>query len=211
MSVTKTSAPARSDLAAASTPGPAATTPRPYFRHGTMLTVGALAWSSMIAVFGLNSDSTTYQYAHNASAFLFQLGVLALVRVLWRTKAIGAGRVARSVLRIEAGALALAMASTASDFFGLTNLDNPASLALDLFWPISMLGMFLIGIRIAIAGRWKGLSRYWPIVAESWAVVTVPTMAVFGEGVARWVGAAHLVIGYSVLGQIVARKQHDGS
>ena len=214
MSLTKTSAPARSDLAIG---GTAPTTPsvpltqRPYFRHGTMLTVGALAWSSMIVVFGLNSDTTAYQYAHNASSFLFQVGVLSLVRVLWRSKAIGVGKVARSVLRIETGALLLAMASTASDFFGLTNLDNPASLALDMFWPISMLGMFLIGIRIAIAGRWKGLSRFYPLVAESWAVVTVPTMGIFGEGVARWVGAAHLVIGYAVLGQIVARKQADGS
>jgi len=59
------------------------------------------------------------------------------------------------------------------------------SLALDLFWPISMLGMFLIGIRIAVAGRWKGVSRFYPIVAESWAVVTVPSLAVFGPGVAR--------------------------
>ncbi|SDP39384.1 hypothetical protein SAMN04489867_2300 [Pedococcus dokdonensis] len=208
MTITKTSAPARSDLPAA-TPG--TTTDRPYFRHGTMLTVGALAWSSMIAVFGLNNESTVYQYAHNASAFLFQVGVLALVRVLWRTKAIGGGKVARTVLRIETGALALAMASTASDFLGLTDLDNPASLALDLFWPISMLGMFLIGIRIAIAGRWKGVSRFYPIVAESWAVVTVPAMGIFGEGVARWVGAAHLVVGYAVLGQIVARKRADGS
>ena len=214
MSLTKTSAPARSDVTNSATARPTPTVPltqRPYFRHGTMLTVGALAWSSMIVVFGLNSEGTAYQYAHNASAFLFQVGVLSLVRALWRSNAIGSGRAARTVLRIEAGALALAMASTASDFFGLTNLDNPASLALDMFWPISMLGMFLIGIRIAVAGRWQGLSRFYPLVAESWAVVTVPTMGIFGEGVARWVGAAHLVIGYAVLGQIVARKQADGS
>ena len=212
MSVTQTPAPARSDLTGTTAADRATrVTHRPYFRHGTMLTVGALAWSSMIAVFGLNTDTTAYQYAHNASALLFQVGVLALVRVLWRTKAIGAGKVARTVLRVEVGALTLAMASTISDFVGLTNLDNPASLALDMFWPISMLGMFLIGVRIAIAGRWQGVSRFWPILAESWAVVTVPTMGFFGEGAARWVGAAHLVVGYAVLGQIVARKQADGS
>ena len=211
MSITKTSAPARSDVATAASTTTPASDARPYFKHGTMLTVGALAWSSMIAVFGLNSEGLAYQYAHNASAFLFQIGVLALVRVLWRTKALGAGKVARTVLRLECVALVLAMASTASDFFGLTDLDNPASLALDMFWPLSMLGMFLIGIRIAIAGRWKGVSRFYPMVAESWAVVSVPSLAIFGEGVARWVAAAHLVVGYAVLGQIVARKKADGS
>ena len=210
MSITQTSAPARSDVGHGGAPTPPATNARPYFRHGTMLTVGALAWSSMIAVFGLNSEGLAYQYAHNASAFLFQIGVLALVRVLWRTKALGAGKVARTVLRLECGALVLAMASTASDFFGLTNLDNPASLALDMFWPLSMIGMFLIGIRIAIAGRWKGVSRFYPMVAESWAVVSVPILAIFGEGVARWVAAAHLVVGYAVLGQIVARRVATG-
>lgn len=172
-----------------------------------MLTTGALAWASAIAVFGFEGHGPGIQYGHNAGALLFQLGVLALVRVLWRTWAIGEGRLARGVLRVETGALAVAMVSTLSDFFGITDLDNPVSLAIDMFWPLSMLGMFLIGIRIAVAGRWKGLSRFYPMVAESWAVVTVPTMGILGPGVARWVGALHLVIGYAVLGRIVARKQ----
>ena len=211
MSVTQTPAPARSDLATAPPVETTAAdgTPRthPYRVHGALLTTGALAWSAAIAVLGLNNESLVNQYVHNATAFLFQVGVLALVRVLWLTRAIGAGRLARTLLRIETGFLALAMASTTSDFLGLTDLENPASLMLDMFWPISMLGMFLIGIRIAVAGRWTGVSRFWPMVAESWAVVTVPAMALLGEGTARWVGALHLVVGYAVLGRIVARKQ----
>ncbi|GAB3443400.1 hypothetical protein GCM10027517_21810 [Phycicoccus ginsengisoli] len=205
MALTQTPAPARSDVRGAQ---PATSTPprRPYLRHGTMLTVGALAWASTIAAFGFENDSPGGQYGHNAGAFLFQLGVLALLRVLWRTRAIGDGRLARFVLRAETVALSVAMVSTLSDFFGITDLDNPVSLAIDMFWPLSMLGMFLIGIRIAVAGRWKGLSRFYPMVAESWAVVTVPTLGILGPGVARWVGAAHLVIGYAVLGRIVARK-----
>lgn len=208
MSLTQTPAPARSDIPAA-TRGATSTplTSRPYFRHGTMLTVGALAWSGMIAIFGFNAEGPGNQYGHNAGAFLFQVGVLCLLRVLWRTRALGDGKLARFVLRAEAVALSVAMVSTTSDFFGITNLDNPVSLAIDMFWPLSMLGMFLIGIRIAIAGRWKGVSRFYPMLAESWAVVSVPSMAIFGEGVARWVGALHLVVGYAVLGQVVARKQ----
>ena len=218
MSLTQTPAPARSDLAVApvtataAPAAPAATAAdgrpaHPYRLHGTLLTAGALSWSAAIATLGLDGESLAHQYVHNATAFLFQLGVLALLRVLWLTRAIGAGRLAPTLMRIEAGFLVLAMASTTSDFLGLTDLDNPASLMLDLFWPISMLGMFLIGIRIAVAGRWTGLSRFWPMVAESWAVVTVPTMAVLGQDTARWVGALHLVLGYAVLGRIVARKQ----
>ncbi|MFC8503426.1 hypothetical protein ACFUC1_13775 [Pedococcus sp. NPDC057267] len=206
MALTQTPAPARSDVRSGHDDATTQPHSRPYLRHGTLLTVGAVAWASMIVAFGFDGDGPGYQYGHNAGAFLFQLGVLALLRVLWRTKAIGDGRLARFVLRAEAVALSVAVVSTLSDFFGITNLDNPVSLAIDMFWPLSMLGMFLIGIRIAVAGRWQGLSRFYPVVAESWAVVTVPTLGVFGPGVARWVGAAHLLVGYAVLGQVVARK-----
>jgi hypothetical protein len=208
MSLTQTPAPARSDVTSTTTTHRTPNSDRPYFRHGTMLTVGALSWASMIAVFGLERlEEPAARIGHNTSALLFQIGVLALVRVLWRTQALGTGRLARIALRVETGALSLAMLSTLSDLVGLTNLDNPASLALDFFWPISMVGMFLIAIRIAVAGQWKGVSRYYPMVAESWAVVSVPTMGIFGQGVGRWVAAAHLVVGYAILGRIVARKR----
>lgn len=206
MALTQTPAPARSDVRTGRSADDTPSTGRPYVRHGAMLTIGALAWASMIALFGFENEAPGGQYGHNAGALLFQLGVLALVRVLWRTSAIGDGRLARFVLRAETVVLSVAVVSTLSDFFGITNLDNPVSLAIDMFWPLSMLGMYLIGIRIAVAGRWKGLSRFYPMVAESWAVVTVPTLGIFGPGVARWVGAAHLLIGYALLGRIVARK-----
>ena len=69
-----------------------------------------------------------------------------------------------------------------------------------------MMGMFFIGIRIAVAGRWKGATRFWPLVAESWAVCVIPTMGMFGESVASVVAAAHLLVGYTVLGVLVSRK-----
>ena len=58
-------------------------------------------------------------------------------------------------------------------------------LALDVFWPLSMLGMAAIGIRIAIAGRWTGAARFWPLVAESWAPVCVPVAALPGDRALR--------------------------
>ena len=69
-----------------------------------------------------------------------------------------------------------------------------------------MLGMFVIGIKIALAGRWRGALRWWPLVAESWAVVTVPSAVIFGQSVGDWVGATHLLIGYVVVGLLLARR-----
>ena len=144
-----------------------------------MLTVGALAWAGTMAC-RRHRPAAHARGAFGLGSGLFQVGLLFLLRTLWRTQALGEGRLARFVLRFETVAVALAIGSTFVDAIGLR--PRPAGwLVLDAFWPLSMLGMFLIGIRIAIAGRWKGLSRFWPMVAESWAVVTIPAMGIFGE------------------------------
>jgi len=205
VTISHSPAPARSDVAAA-TPGTTTSPTRPFLLHGRVLSAGALAWSASILTVGQDPHGTVGLAVFGVGSGLFQVGLLFLLRVLWRTRALGDGRIARGVLRFEAFAVAMAMASTFVDAIGISDLSEPAWLALDLFWPLSMLGMFLIGIRIAVAGRWKGLSRFWPMVAESWAVVTIPAMGIFGEEAGKYVGALHLLVGYTVLGAIVSRK-----
>lgn len=216
MSVVQTPPPARSDLAHHEGTSTSRTITRPYRLHGTVLTAGALAWAGAIAAVGPDpAKETVPLIVFGLGSGLFQIGALLLLRVLWRTGALesrkGSEKVARTFLRIETVFLLLAIASTTVDAIGVSDLTKPGWLLLDSFWPISMLGMFAVGVRLAIAGRWRGLSRFWPVVAESWAVVTVPTMAVFGSDAARVVGSLHLLVGYAVLGQLVARKNADGS
>lgn len=204
MTLSHSPAPARSDVATAASAG---SSPRhPYAVHGRVLTIGALAWAATMAFVGIDPVGHGDELAFSISSGLFQVGLLFLLRTLWRTQALGTGRFARFVLRAEAVAVCLAIGSTASDGLGLTDFDKIQYIVLDAFWPLSMLGMFLIGIRIAIAGRWKGATRFWPMVAESWAVVTIPAMGIFGQSVGQVVAVAHLVVGYAVLGVLVSRK-----
>lgn len=207
MTLEQTPAAARTDVrrpAAASHP----TTPvRPYFKRGMMLTAGALAWAGALVALGSDPQGATQEALFSTLSGLFQIGLFGLLTVLWQSQALGEGRLARFFLRLEGFVLLLAMASTFVDGISVSNLDQAGWLALDLCWPLSMLGMFLIGVRIAIAGRWRGASRWWPLVAESWAIVSVPAYGAFGSTVAGFVGAAHLCVGYAVLGQIVARKE----
>ena len=99
------------------------------------------------------------------------------------------------------------MATVSSLMWALTPglYDTAIFLVIDIFWPLSMLGMAAIGVRIAIAGRWRGAARFWPMVAESWAPVTVPT-AFLLPALAQYVGAAHLLVGYVALGIILATR-----
>jgi hypothetical protein len=205
MTTTHTPTPARSDLHTRS-PRTAAPTARPFRRHGLALTGGALLWSTSFLLFGPNPTDSSALVFFGLMSGAFQLGLLALLRVLWRTQALGEGRVARAVLRVEAVFVSLAICSTTVDAIGVSDLSQPGWIVLDAFWPLSMLGMFFIGIRIAVAGRWKGLTRFWPLVAESWAIVVIPSMGIFGEDVAKYVAALHLLVGYAVLGLLVSRK-----
>jgi hypothetical protein len=65
--------------------------------------------------------------------------------------------------------------------------------------------MFAIGLRIAIAGRWWGLARFWPLGAESWAPVVIPVSAVL-SGAATYVAAGYLLVGYAALGLVLALR-----
>ena len=209
MTISATPAPARSDLNG--TPaevGPSdRSTRRPFRLHGTFLTVGALAWAAAIGTTGVDpAASPTGRVIFMVGSGLFQVGLLLLLRVLWRTNALGSGKVAKTFLTIENVFVGLAIGSTIVDGFGVSDLSQPGWALLDAFWPLSMIGMFAIAIRIAIAGRWRGLPRFWPLVAESWAICVIPATMVFGDGVGQVVAIVHLVVGYAFLGQIVARK-----
>lgn len=205
MTISHIPAPARSDI---STPAPTAPATRPYLVHGRTLSAGAALWAAATAFTGVapeNGDTLDLAIFCIGSA-AFQIGLLALIRVLWQTQALGTGRLARFFLRFETVLVTLAIASTVVDGLGISDLEQPGWALLDAFWPVSMLGMFAIGIRIAIAGRWTGASRFWPMVAESWAVVTIPTLGIFGYNAATVVSCLHLLVGYTVLGVLVANK-----
>ena len=172
-----------------------------------LLTVGAVAWGVDTLVFGTDRSGTAEQILSALTGGTFQLGLLGLLSVLYATRALGEGGLARFFIRFEFVLVLLALGSTVADGIGVSDMDQAGWAVLDAFWPLSMLGMFFIGIRIAIAGRWHGKARYWPLIAESWAPIVVPMYGLFGSTVAGVVSFVHLCIGYGVLGQIVARKE----
>lgn len=210
MTVSQQPAPARSDLpldrTAPGTPSPDAAARHPFRRQGLLLTAGAVVWATGMVLFGLDPATRAGEMGYSLTSGIFQLGLLGLVQVLWRTDALGTGRVAKAALGVQVGLVTLAIGSTVADGIGVSDLTQPGWALLDAFWPFSMLGMFLIGVRIAVAGRWRGVRRIWPLLAESWAVVTIPTLMVFGPLAAQIVAPLHLLAGYAVLGVLVATK-----
>lgn len=200
---------ARTDLGAghgASPAGRPGLSDRAISRLGLGLTAGTLSWAAAIFAYGTDGEGFAGRVI-DLTGLLFQLGVFCLLTVQMKTRAIGTSRAAAVALRIEA--VILGAASVWSLLHGVLPAsvgDSPVMAVLDLCWPLSMLGMFLISVKLAFTGRWRGLLRWWPLIAESWAVVTVPAYVIVGDDLSRWVGGGHLLIGYATLGLLLARN-----
>ncbi|MFC4062324.1 hypothetical protein ACFOWE_28825 [Planomonospora corallina] len=197
---------ARTDVPAVPSSGTPPIAPGTVRRLGLALTGGAAVWAASIFLYGTTSGGFAGRVG-DLTGLVFQLGLFALLAVQMRTMATGATRVSRGMLKAEA--VLLAPASVWSLLHGAlpeAYQDDAWLAVLDVFWPLSMLGMFVIAVKIAVAGRWRGPLRWWPLLAESWVVVTLPVLAIFGDGVSRWVGGGHLLVGYAALGVLLARR-----
>jgi uncharacterized membrane protein YuzA (DUF378 family) len=136
-------------------------------------------------------------------SLVFQAGLFGLLTVQLRTRATGLGRGAVAMLRVEYVLLGLATLWTVLHGLVPSFRDDLWLAVLDVFWPLSMLGMAVIGVKIALAGRWRGATRFWPLVAESWAPVVVPFFVLSGGAASGWIASGHLLVGYVTLGLLL--------
>ncbi|MGW4946456.1 hypothetical protein ACWEOZ_33280 [Actinoplanes sp. NPDC004185] len=207
MSISTSAVPARTDVSAAGPDRPAASAAS-VRRTGWFVAAGGAIWAAtMYAVNPQTTDPSGITLI-DLGSLPFQFSLFALVTAQLRTGATGITRVARGMLRVEYVLLALATLWTILHGAVPAFRDDLWLSVLDAFWPLSMVGMFVIGVKIAVAGRWRGPARVWPLVAESWAVVTVPSFAILGMGVGQYIGATHAALGYGCLGLILALRPH---
>ena len=206
MSVDTNPAPARTDTTVTTVTPATPTDPTRFVRLGGLaMAAGAAAWAlGTLLAYDVDPVDGEYPMAYKASSLLFQLGLVALVAVQRRTRATGDGAFARRFLHAEHVMLGLAIASSIQWMVAPDVSEDAVFLALDAFWPLSMLGMAAIGIRIAVAGRWRGPARAWPAIAETWVLVMLPVSALASVEVGSFVGAAHLLLGYAALGVVLA-------
>ncbi|NYJ01857.1 hypothetical protein HNR19_002555 [Nocardioides thalensis] len=173
---------------------------------GVGLALGAAAWATSVAFHGFNPETETGTRVTGVAGLLFQCGLLALVHVHMATRATGTKKVNGWLLNVERLLLVLAIVWTLCHTALPSQRDATWLAVLDFSWPLSMLGMLLIGVSIAIKGRWRGMARAWSLVAETWVIVTMPALGILGESGGTVVGVAHLVLGYGALGLILAAR-----
>lgn len=136
---------------------------------------------------------------------VFQLGVLALLAVMWFSFATGPSRAARGVLAAEIVALLLAIAWTVPYLFDANRPTTGALVVLDAFWPLSMVGLIVVGVMVLRARQWPAPLRYLPLVASLLIPVDI-AVASASDDVRNAVMGAYLAASYGLLGAVILRE-----
>jgi len=202
MTLSTTPATARTDVVAVPQ-SPSGGVPRSTIRAaGAVLAAGTASWAASGLYYGFDDKSNAGIVAGDLTGFLFQCGVMALVTIQMRTRATGTKPISRKLLQVERLLLVPAMVWSILHALLPSQRDEVWLGVLDVFWPLSMLGMFLIGMKIAFRGRWRGAARVWSALAETWVIATVPLFLIFDQSI-DLVGGLHLLFGYTTLGLIL--------
>ncbi|MGW0035571.1 hypothetical protein [Gordonia sp. NPDC003376] len=177
---------------------------------GIVLAIGSVTVAVGLSAVGDTEGFGVVSVLGGAGALVFQIALLALIRLQYAEQAMtrpgAAGSVARIGYLIQAVLLCGAICSTVLDALWLIH-GSVLWAIFDVCWPLSMLGMVVIGIRVAIAGRWPGWLRWQTLFAQSWLLWGVP-LAALGTG-GLYVGAVQFVLGYGVLGILLAARTRD--
>ncbi|RRQ26551.1 hypothetical protein DK926_17235 [Rhodococcus sp. Eu-32] len=180
-------------------------TPQSVRNTGILLAIGTTAWAVGMPAIGDHQGFGWQSLVGGATAIAFQIGVVRLLLLQVRTHAMGDGRVARGFYVGQFVFMAGALVSSTLDAFWLLH-DTAVWMAFDLCWPLSMVGMVGIGIRVAIAGRWTGVVRWWTLWAQSWFVATIPLVMIVRDA-GLVVSSVQLVLGYTILGVLLATRR----
>jgi hypothetical protein len=173
-------------------------------RAGLALTAGSLVWASTTLAVGLDPSDTAGKRITDLGGLAFQLGLLPLLAVFLHTRAAGSSRAAVRMIKIERVLLAVAILWSVLHSISAHMVDSTPLAILDAFWPLSMTGMFVLGVKVFFTRRWSGSLRWAPLIAESWLPVTAVGI---GLGAGRYIGAAWLLVGYARLGVLLARRR----
>lgn len=170
---------------------------------GALVTLGGVLW-------GLSWILTPSEQGDNSqveiwASGVFQLGLLALLAVMWVSRATGTSRTARGLLAAEVVAVILALAWTVPYLFDANRPTAGVLVVLDAFWPVSMVGLIVVGVFVARAGQWPRPLRHLPLVASLIIPVDIAVSWAPDE-MRNAVMGMYLAVTYGLLGLGVVRE-----
>ncbi|QXJ19660.1 hypothetical protein AGRA3207_000225 [Actinomadura graeca] len=173
---------------------------------GAALAAGTLAWVAGLAVAAGHAKDEIVT-VEIVGSLLFLLGVLPMVALVHATRGTGE-RKGRAIPLAEMALLVPAMAWCP---IALVYREDPPAwtIPFDLCWPLSMLGMLVLGAAVAKTGRYRGSLRWQFLLCGLWLVAALPAQALLGDTGGTIAGAAWLALTYGLLGvRLAVSPQH---
>ncbi|TDD29484.1 hypothetical protein E1287_30960 [Actinomadura sp. KC06] len=164
---------------------------------GAALVVGTTAWIAGLLEGGVRiRDEVVPAEIWGSMAFL--VGVMSLAVLVLSTNATGS-RKGRYIAIVEMVLLVPAMVWC--PLVIAYPEDTPGwVIPFDMCWPLSMLGMLVMGIAVARVGRFRGLLRWQVLLCGLWLVVAGVGEAVLSDDAGTYPGTAWLGLSYGLLG-----------
>ncbi|MCW0213954.1 MAG: hypothetical protein OJJ54_11385 [Pseudonocardia sp.] len=166
---------------------------------GLLLAAGAAAWAVGTVIVGDRIQEGIHAL-DTITGMAFLVGVAALALLVLATRATGAGK-GRALPVVLLVVLAGAFVLNAASFGYATHDEFPAPLMiLDACWPLGQLLLLVLGVAVAVVGRYRGLLRWQPLLCGLWFPVSMVAQILLGSTASVYASAAWLVVAHCVLG-----------
>ena len=172
---------------------------------GVALTVGSIAWAITLLVTEPAPDATSPSPTLEIlGGFAYQIGLAGLLLAVWLTRALGHVRGARVVFVTEAALLALASVWSLVYAIDFRTQAHPVMVVLDATWPLSMVGLIVLGVYLALARVWPTPIRQLALVASLWIPLDLAAMLIGGDTAGLAFRVTWLVVVWGALGVLIA-------
>lgn len=166
---------------------------------GLLLAGGAAAWAVGTTIVGDRIQEGIH-VLDTVTGMAFVVGVAALAWLVLTTRACGTG-VGRAIPVVLLALLAGAFTVNAASLGYATHEEFPLPLMiLDAAWPLGQLFVLVMGIAVAVVGRFRGSVRWQPLLCGLWFPVSMLAHLALGSTGSVRVSAAWLVLAHVALG-----------
>lgn len=168
--------------------------------HRLLGTIGLLTSPGMLLSFAANGFTQDGSSPlSGAFGLLFTFGWFGNVLGLGSLGATGRRLPGKLLPGVELGGIVLAMLFQLFTIFA-PHSQSPLYTITDIAWPLSMLGMLIIGIVVAIRGGLRGAARFLSIVCFLWLPLGIVLMNAVSVPVGQIYGGLHIMLGWALLG-----------
>jgi hypothetical protein len=170
---------------------------------GVLIALGGIVWFATRVVVGPQPADATHA-TEIAGGGAFQIGLLAMLLTMRATGATGVGRGGRFV--VNAGLIFVALASvwTLVVTMDTSLVDVGPVLVLDVFWPLSMVWLIIVGVAVLRARTWPAPARHLPLAASFVLPVHIVAEVIGLSDWASWtLPIVYVAVAYTALGLAV--------